>query len=69
MIPRISGHDAEEYLRHHGWEFIDHDGRTERTGWWVLPSATDVRGMRRGDPKPYLQSAVTTVELYTTGVE
>ena len=51
-------------LRAKGWKFSDYDGPTLRTGWWVLPEADDVRGMRRGDPGLYLESAVKTVELY-----
>ena len=33
-------------------------------GWWFIPGAEGVRGMRRGDPKPYDLATVTTHKLY-----
>lgn len=47
-----------------GWKFIDCESHTLRKGWRTLPGADDVRGMRRGDPKPYLESAADTMRLY-----
>lgn len=55
---------AAQVLRSLGWKFIDCDSYTLRTGWWTLPGASDVREMRRGDPKLYLESAVETIRLY-----
>ena len=35
-------------------------------GWWFKSNAAvgDVRGVRRGDPKPYDMATITTRELY-----
>jgi len=63
---------AEQYelvkkLAAQGWEFKWY-GRTAgggESGWWVLPSAEDaIKRMRRGDPQPFYQAAITAWELY-----
>ena len=48
-----------------GWEFKAHS-YSPTTGWWILPTAGqgDVRGMRRGDPKPFHAGAIDTIQLY-----
>ena len=60
----LNMYQAAQSLKSRGWKFVDCDSRTARTGWWTLPGAGGVREMRRGDPKPYLESATETLRLY-----
>lgn len=55
---------ACEGLRASGWTFDWHDLLHDE-GWWMLPKSDDpVKRMRRGDPKPRLEGALATLELY-----
>lgn len=61
----MAGHELE----HSGWRWETWSGDFEHStakGWWILRNASvgDVRGMRRGDPRPYDYATVTTHELY-----
>lgn len=60
-------YEIVDKLAAQGWEFKWY-GRTAggEAGWWVLPNSEDpIKRMRRGDPTPFYQAAVTAYELYT----
>jgi len=57
--------EAADKLRAMGWTFDFYSFVPPAKGWWILPDSDDpVKAMRRGDPKPLFQSALTTTELY-----
>ena len=62
--------DTVDQLVAQGWTFEAWQYEPTCKGWWMLKSAEpgDVRGMRRGDPKPFYAGAVAVAELYLAEV-
>lgn len=61
--------EAARRLRSLGWVWIEaypelHEDYVLTRGWWVLPTAGDVREMRRGDPAPLWVAVQIVEELY-----
>jgi len=58
-------------LEKEGWQWETWSGSfAEGTakGWWFKPGVDGVAGMRRGDPKPFVEATLTTHELYSAPV-
>ena len=54
-------------LQRAGWKWETWSGSFQEgnaKGWWFIPGAEGVKGMRRGDPKFYDQATIVTHQLY-----